>query len=304
MRCNPRTHAAKGASRQVLFGLFLAVSLAGATELPQAPPPAAGGYYPLQLLAGSRLMIAARINAQDVEALLDSAAEATIVDVGFARRIGVVSGERVVGHGSGQSSFDADIAHGVSLRAVGVELADQSVAIADLSDLGKRLLGRPIDAILGRELFDAARLEIDIEQQRIRVLPPGAAPRGTRLTLVAEHGIETIPVSVEGHPPVRATFDLGNGSHVLVARRYAEQLGLLKDRPVHRERGGGLGGETEREVFTLRSLQIAGRRFTDVTATIDAQDTASDVNVGISLLRHFTIVADYQARAVWLAPTQ
>jgi hypothetical protein len=289
----------------VLFGLLLAVSLAGAADLPQAARPAAGGYYPLQLLAGSRLMISARINAHDVEALLDSAAEATIVDVGFATRVGLVSGERVVGHGSGQSSFDADLAHGVTLSAVGVELANQSVAIADLSDIGKRLLGRPIDAILGRELFDAARLEIDIGHQRIRVLPPGTAPRGTRLTLVTEHGVETIPVSVEGHAPVRATFDLGNGSHVLVARGYAAQLGLLKDgRPVSRERGGGLGGETEREVFTLRSLEIAGRKFTNVTATIDAQETASDVNVGVALLRHFMITADFQGRAVWLASTQ
>ena len=65
-----------------------------------------------------------------------------------------------------------------------------------------------------------------------------------------------------------------------------------------------MGGETEREVFTLRNLEIAGRRFTNVTATIDAQETASDVNVGVSLLRHFTITADYPGRAVWLAPRQ
>jgi hypothetical protein len=124
------------------------------------------------------------------------------------------------------------------------------------------------------------------------------------MELATEHGVETIPASVEGQAPVRATFDLGNGSHVLIARRYAEQLGLLTDgRPVRRERGGGLGGETVREVITLRSIEIAGRRFANVTAALDSQPSASDLNVGVSLLRHFTIAADYTGRVVWLLPT-
>jgi len=261
--------------------------------------------YPLQLLHGSRLLLAARVNGHDVQALLDSAAEATILDRAFARRIGLLPGEAVQGQGSGAAAFDAELVKGVSLEAVGLELPGQEVAVADLSDVGRRLLGRPIDVILGRELFDAARLEIDAGHRRIRVLAGGEQPRGTRLELVSEHGIETVPVSIEGHPAVRATFDLGNGAQVLVSRAYAQRLGLLDDgRAVHREAGGGLGGETRRETFVLKGLVIAGQAFTQVAAAIDPQASASDLNVGMSVLRYFVLTTDYAGRAVWLRPAR
>jgi hypothetical protein len=268
-----------------------------ARQQPSAPTP----YYPLQLLSGSRLLLDARVNDHDVQALLDSAAEATLLDHAFARRIGLLPGEAVQGKGSGAATFDAQLVKGVSLEAVGVTLRGQEVAVADLADVGQRLLHRPIDAILGRELFDAARLEIDVGHRRIRVLAPGEQPRGRRLGLATEHGVETVPVAIEGHAPVRATFDLGNGAQVLVGRAYAQRLGLLADgRAVHREAGGGLGGEAQRETFVLRSLVIAGRRFDDVAAAIDPQDSASDLNVGLSVLRHFVVTTDFHGRAVWL----
>jgi hypothetical protein len=105
-------------------------------------------------------------------------------------------------------------------------------------------LGHSIDVILGREIFDAARLAIDIDGHRIAVVPSDGKPRGTRLELVTEHGVETIPVSMEAGAPVRATFDLGNGSRVLVGAAFAARLHLLTDgRTVTTDRGGGLGGE-------------------------------------------------------------
>ena len=258
-------------------------------------------YYPLRLLPGSRLLLDARVNGHDVQALLDSAAEATLLDLRFAQRIGLLPGEAVQGHGSGAAQFDAQLVKGVSLEAVGVALRDQEVAVVDLADVGQRLLHRPLDVILGRELFDATRLEIDIGHHRIRVLPAAGQPRGERLELVPEHGVETVPVSIEGHAPVRATFDLGNGAEVLVGRRYAQQLGLASDgRQVRREAGGGLGGAAERETFVLRSLVIAGRRFENLAAAIDPQDSASDLNVGLSVLQHFVVTTDFPGRAVWL----
>jgi len=35
---------------------------------------------------------------------------------------------------------------------------------------------------------------------------------------------------------------------------------------------------------------------------IDAQPSAADLNVGISVLRHFLITTDFAAHAVWLEP--
>jgi len=46
------------------------------------------------------------------------------------------------------------------------------------------------DVILGREIFDAARLAIDIDGRRIEVVSRDTEPRGVRLDLVTEHGVE------------------------------------------------------------------------------------------------------------------
>lgn len=278
-----------------------ALALAGVAAA--APPPEPPSAYPLTLTRGSRILLASRINGHAVTALLDSAAEATLVDRAFARRIGLGPGQAVSGQGSGQSSFEARLVEGVTLEAVGLRLDNQTVAVTDLTDVGRRLLGRRVDVILGREIFDAARLSIDLVRRRIAVVPASATPPGTRLELVTEHGVETIPVRVEDGPVVRATFDLGNGSAVLIGRAFAEHAGLLADgRPLGTDRGGGLGGEAARQTLTLRSLEIAGRRFEAVRAAVDPQPSASDLNVGLALLRDFLITTDFAAHAVWLEP--
>jgi hypothetical protein len=259
--------------------------------------------YEVSLTRGSRLLVQARVNAHPVEALLDSAAEATLIDRQFAKTLKLASATTVSGQGSGGSSFDANLVKGVRLQAFGVSLENQTVAVTDLEDVGQRLLGRRIDVILGREIFDAARLQIDVEGRRITVLRPEADPPGIRLELTTEHGVETIPVSVEQAGTVRATFDLGNGSQVLIGKQLVERLHLLSDgHAVSAGRGGGLGGETERQVIVLRSLEVAGRRFESVPAAIDSQPSASDLNVGVDILRHFVITTDFAAHAVWLQP--
>ena len=258
--------------------------------------------FTVSLARGGRILVNARIDGQPVQALLDSAAEMSFVDRALAARLRLRANETATGHGSGQSSFEAGLVKGVELEAFGLVLRDQTVATASLQDVGRRLLGRSLDLILGREIFDAARLRIDIEGGTVTVLDRRTTPPGMKLGLVAEHGVETIPVQAEG-APVRATFDTGNGSGVLVSSGLADRLHLLTDgRPVRQRRGGGLGGETLRQVFTLRSLEIGGQTLHEVGAAVDEQPSASDLNVGISVLRHFIVTSDFAARAVWLEP--
>jgi hypothetical protein len=267
-----------------------------------APAARGDGVYPLTLTAGSRLMIAARVNGHAVPALLDSAAEATILDRDFARSAGLGGGEPVTGQGSGKSSFDATMIKGVTLEAIGLSLRGQTVAVADLGDVGRRLLRGRLDAILGREIFDAARLAIDIEGHTIAIVSRERAPRGVRLALQTEHGVETMPVRLGGGGGlVRATFDLGNGTQMLISRALAERLKLLGDgQPARTRRGGGLGGEATRELVTLPAFELAGRRFEGLEAAVDPQGSASDLNVGVSELRHFRITTDFSQHAIWL----
>jgi Aspartyl protease len=264
-------------------------------------------FWPLIANAGSdllvqqnRLFLDVRVNGHPVQALLDSAAETSFIDTGFARTIGVVGGETVATRGSGGDT-DAQLVDGVYIEALGLRLGPLTVALLDLSDVGRRLLKGPLSFVMGRELFDAARLSIDIERVKIHVMPPSSAPSGVRVELREERGIETLPVSIEGHPPVQAAFDLGNGREVLVGAEYAQALGLLTDgRTIGERNGGGIGGERPRQTFMLKSLNLAEKHFVNVRAAIDATGSATKLNVGVSILRNFQLVTDFTAHAVWL----
>src|SRR5262245_62955940 len=152
--------------RQVL----IAGALAGATCAFPLQARAAGNVYPLKPTAGGRLMIAAQVNGHAIEALLDSGAEASFLDRSVGQKIGLLGAGSVAAKGSGEKNFTVPLAKGVTLAAAGITMRDQTIAVSSLADVGRRLLGHPLDMILGREIFDAARLRIDIGRRQLEVL--------------------------------------------------------------------------------------------------------------------------------------
>ena len=251
-------------------------------------------------VADNRAFLPVTVNGHVTEALLDSAAEATILDAAFAARLGISGGKAVTARGSGRATTTARVVGGVTVGAAGLTLRPEGVAVLDLSDISRRLTHAPIDVVLGRELFDAARLAVDIGGGMLAVIDRGRVPAGVRLPLTARRGIETIPVTIEGIP-AQADFDLGNGGRMLVGKGFARTHGLPGRRQVTQVGGGGIGGEALQTAFALQRVEIAGRVFAAVPAAIDASDTAADANIGVALLRNFRIVTDFAQRSIWLS---
>jgi predicted aspartyl protease len=252
---------------------------------------------PLRVHDG-RLFIAAKVNGVATEALLDSGAEASIFDPDLAARAKVANGTPQEIKGSAGSQA-ARLVGGVTISALGVEIRPEAVAVLDLSDLSHRLLKRPTQAIIGRELFDSARLQIDLAGGHISV-SRDTMPRGAKLPLTAHAGIEAIPVKANG-VAAQAEFDLGNGSDVMISRDLAKKLGL---KVLGKRAGGGIGGAIQRDYVLLPSLEVAGRRFHNLHANIDDQPSHNDMNVGTSILKNFLITTDFKDRVVWLAPAR
>ena len=262
--------------------------------------PAVAAAEPLELF-NERLFIPATVNGERTLALLDSGAEMTVLDDDFARRLGLATEGSAVGRGTGAQTVEATFAEHLRVEAAGVSL-EQRAAVIDLGEVSQRLVGRDVELILGRDIFDNARLRIDIEGGTIETAAePG--PGAVRLPVTNRRGVPTVPVTVEGQEPVQADFDLGNGSGVIVGRAYAERAGLAApERIVGRRSGGGIGGAVERDRIVLRSLVVAGREFRDVPADIDASADGADLNIGTSILRHFIVTTDFARESVWLEP--
>lgn len=251
---------------------------------------------PLRLI-NDRLFIEVAVNGVPTEALLDSGAEASLIDPAFASRAHLPEGKPQQIRGSGGTA-SARIIEGVTIRALGIDLHPEAVVVTDLAGLSKRLIGHPTQAIVGRELFDATRLRIDLQTRTIDAVDKGVRSRGRELPLAAHAGIESVPVRVNG-VAAQAEFDLGNGSDVLISRAMARRLRL---KPTGEARGGGIGGGLVRDLVTLRVLELGGARFRNVRAAIDDQPNANDLNVGTRILRNFLITTDFASRAVWLEP--
>jgi len=255
---------------------------------------------PLQVF-GDRLFVEARVNDQQVTALLDSAAEMSFMDRTWAEENGIAFAGAETAKGSGGEE-QVVFAKGVTVKALGVRLEDLTVAVLDLADLSTRLIGRPTHFILGRELFDRERLAIDIEDGTIAVAARDFKPAGVTLALSSERGLEAFGVAVND-VPVQADFDLGNGSEILIGRDFAAKLGLLADpASLPTRKGGGVGGEIEHKIVHLARLEIAGVKFDDVEAAVDETDSAGDLNIGVRVLKNFRITVDFSEHMLWLDP--
>jgi hypothetical protein len=250
---------------------------------------------------GNRLFVQVKMNGVEAEALLDSAAEMTFVDPKLAAEIGLKAEGGETARGSGGNA-EVKFAKDVTIEAAGVKLSHMTVALMDMTFLSKKLVETDLRIILGREFFDAARVEVDIAGGQVRKVDSSIEPRGVKLPLTSHRGIESHPCRIEGID-TECDIDLGNGSEVLVGKKLADQYGLSKpERIVEHKEGGGIGGAVVRDIIVLSSLEVAGVKFDGVRAAIDPQPTAGPVNIGTNILRRFVLTIDYSGHAVWFQP--
>lgn len=251
---------------------------------------------------GNRIFLVARVQGLATDSLLDSGAEMTLVDSGFAAEAGLLAfGEDEV-KGTGAGTERVQFAQGVTIEAAGKQLADQTVAILDLTDISERVVGHPLTIILGREIFDAGIYALDVDAGRFEGIAPNVLPAAEPLALSEANGIKQVAITIDG-VPVLADFDLGNGNEILLSREFAERAGLLEaENILGAKLGGGIGGPVERTLVRVETLEIGGHVLRDVTAAVSPPGDGADANIGVSVLRHFRLVIDFAGNRVWLEP--
>ncbi|MBA4225861.1 MAG: hypothetical protein C0456_04445 [Hyphomonas sp.] len=282
----------------------LMAGVAACASTPEAAPAiTAQATAPASLrVVGNRIFLPVEVQGIATDALLDSGAEMTLVDTAFATTAGLAAFGEEEARGTGAGTQSVQFAEGVTLKAAGKTLQDRMVAILDLTDISQRVVGAPLTVVLGREFFDAGIYAIDIEAAQIAEIGPDAVPASDPLPLQDAHGIKQLSASVNG-VAVLADFDLGNGNEVLLSRSFAERAGLLAPENIlGTKMGGGIGGDVERTLVRIETLEIGGLTLKDVTAAVSPHEKGADANIGVSVLRNFHIVVDYEGNRIWLEP--
>jgi hypothetical protein len=251
------------------------------------------------IVDNGRLFIQAKINGVATEALLDSGAEASLFDPALAAEAHFPAGEKVTMKGSGGEQA-VTVVSNVKIEALGRTIPAAEVVVMDMTDLSTRLIKRPTRAIVGREIFDAGPIRIDLAKSDVQALDAGATPRGVKVPLTGHNGIETVPV-ILGAEPAQAVLDFGNGTGVMIGKELA---GKMKLKVIGKMKGGGIGGEIERDVVKLPALTLAGKTFHNVEASIDTTSSRAELNIGTPILKHFAVTADFKGRTAWFEPVE
>lgn len=267
---------------------------------------AADSDVPFHLYQGNRVVARGAVNGHEVEFLLDTGAGVTTIDKAFARSIGIAEGQKVPAQGAGGMS-EAELVQGVSLTFGGLKLTNVTAAVIDLSDVSKAI-GRPLDVVLGRELFDHAIVSIDWEAGKLGIADPAKFKPAASARLIAlenDGELNSVPVAIDGLPPVMAVLDLGNGGAISLPENYWSKQPKLSGLRYAEVMSGGVGGQHVGRATTLPTVDFGGQRFTAVPATLHGpvpEGAVNEINLGIGMLKPFRVTMDLGHDKLYLEP--
>ena len=257
---------------------------------------------------GNRIYVPAKVNGHDVEVLLDSGADSSVLDTGFAESVGRKKTGTSVAVGTGGEQ-EAGYANDVHIAIGNMELNLPTVSVVDLASVGKRI-GIPLPVVLGRDVFLQSVVDIDPSRPTIAFHDPATftPPAGATLVpLEPQGGLRVVPVSVEGQPDAPMLFDLGNGGYMNLGSSYWQAHDLLEGRKSSTRSSGAVGGEQINHVATLKTVRFAGVTFSGVPAQLDAPNPERDTdrvagNIGMPILKRFRMMIDFQNNRMFVIP--
>ena len=274
--------------------------------LPEAPTvqTAQPVTVPLQLQNG-HYYVGVRILGHDYTFLLDSGAQAVVLDAHVARELGMrpqgqleVAGAQRTG-GLGVAPLDA-------IEVGGVRVPMRIVTVLDLRGVTG---SQPIDGILGYPFFAAAEVRIDPDAQRMTFAKPGALKAdGTSFDLDTDRMLAEMQGKVNGADG-RFVVDTGNGNELLVYSPFLRtHLGLIEYAGGSFANNMGVGGSASAVGAVVSELDMGPYRFFNRYANVmlGTQGAFADRfaagNIGLGVLKNFVLTFDLANAKLYAKP--
>jgi hypothetical protein len=295
--------------------LALAVALTVASSCTPGQTSATRAELPMQLV-NNLAFVSVRAGTSDpLSFILDAGASATVMNRTVAERLGLdlqPSEDARTGGGPVQTAS----ATGIALSVGNVSLPDITIVAIDLSGLHAGL-GRPVDGILGHDIFRHYVVEIDYAANRVRLHDPTDyryAGSGDILPIFIEDQIPFAEVQVlraNGDAiDAKVEFDTGQTGAMTLVKPYVEtnQLVAPQQAALRIRTGALLSGGVTAEVARLTGIRLGRFLVTNpiVSVTPDAEGAGvSGGTVGLlggEVLRRFTVTVDYSRFRIILDP--
>jgi hypothetical protein len=261
---------------------------------------------PFELFRGTRIFFQGTINGRPASMMLDSGAGSTVISKRYADAIRLAGTRPMMVRGVGGTE-QASLAQNVAVSAGALTVNGVSAIIIDIAETEAQI-GRPIDVILGMEAFRAGIVDVDFSARMIRFAPAqGFVPPVGAVVVPISQGStrRTIPISVNGGPPIEADLDIGNGGALLLSHAAWQGQREIAAIPSVMSSAGGVGGRIAKRLVTLPTVSVAGQTFRNVPSLLNvgANDLPeTGANVGIELLRRFRLLFHYDRSTLYLVP--
>ncbi len=251
------------------------------------------------------------INGKAADILLDSGAGITVVSRTLAEELKLKPEGALTAEGTAASA-EAALVGGIQLEIGDLALDGITAATIDLSQINAQL-PRPLEVILGKELFHAMLVDVDYPNSRVRFCDPEKfeiTGLGHKVPIFpAADGHKLIEIGIENLPPALVDVDTGSGATLDIFSFYADENELLKNRTrVSEAMAAGVGGTTVNKIASLNALTVGGYELHEVPVGFFQGKKGSfhtrriAGNLGAGILTRFRILFDYPHQALWLTP--
>jgi hypothetical protein len=251
------------------------------------------GWIDCIVIEGGGIYLPVKVNGHDTMASLYGGP--SNVDVKMASSLGLSDSD----HSAGQMS---------GLRLEIGDLALLDFRAKDDADLARpsQIVGQPVPLLLGEEIFQTFAVEIDFSDRRIafRDAAKVTKPKGAvELPITEVDGERLVPVSVNGEPPAKFEFELGNTSGpLLTSPAYTKEHRLLEGMKTSQR----LSGHFTETIVMVNSLGFAGVRTPAAPIAVIPESEATPPSisggVGLPLLDRFDMVIDYRHDRIYATP--
>lgn len=252
----------------------------------------------------SKIMFDAIVEGRKASALLDSGADFSVVDSTFAAAAGLKGG-KAVAIAATSGNISTQIVPAVRLEIPGALKATMPMLSADLSQ-ASRLIGRPIDIIVGGDVMRKNALSLSFSRNRFDLVPTGAQPAGyTAIALTRVNQTVLVPVMIGGRT-LRAQIDFGSGSDLRISPEAWAQARPPGVRVTSTVSGAVNGRLTTERKARIPELHIG--RFVEQQADIRIAPMPrhlvghADALLGLGVLARYDLLLDIPAGALWLRP--
>ena len=268
-------------------------------------------------LRNNHVWVRGAINSSDsIWIVIDTGAESSVMDEGLARklRLRMSGSHESMGAGGRQREYTA---HDVTIQLPGVAIERKQIGATDLASI-TGAGGRPMQVIVGYELFRACVVRFDYAAGVIDVWDAKAAPRDLAgaevpMRLRENHPYVQAELNVAGGPPIRGEFviDTGSSQALIIAPDVVERESLATRVPRTLEIAGrGVGGESRMSVGRADAFRLGALTFEKPLMAL-ARPSPGRIslpgtigNIGGQILGRCRVTFDYARHIVRFEPAE